>query len=272
MRFRKPSRSSRGSPRAMRGADRELEGSVAVVTGALGNLGPVWVATLAEAGARVVGIDLHDAEADFRLERADVTDRDALDGIRDRLLNELGTPTILVNNAGIDQPPQEEPQTYRVEDFPGDEFRRTLDVNLVGTFNAIQVFGPGMTVAGGGSIVNIGSLYASVAPEPAFYNHMELDPPFLKPPAYGASKAGVASLTRYFARLWGPSGVRVNTLSPGGVRGEQDERFVEKYCARVPLGRMAEAADLAGPLRFLASDASGYLTGHELRVDGGFTA
>jgi NAD(P)-dependent dehydrogenase (short-subunit alcohol dehydrogenase family) len=264
----------------MRGADPELEGSVAVVTGALGNLGPVWTATLAEAGAQVVGIDLPDAEAEtadqsqgrYRLERADVTDRDALEDIRDRLLDELGTPTILVNNAGIDQPPKQEPATYRVEDVPGEEFRRTLDVNLFGSFNAIQVFGPGMTAAGGGSIVNIGSLYASVAPDPSFYDHLAVEPPFLKPPAYGASKAGVVNLTGYFARLWGPSGVRVNTLSPGGVRGEQDAQFVEKYCARVPLGRMADAADLAGPLLFLVSEASGYLTGHELRVDGGFTA
>jgi NAD(P)-dependent dehydrogenase (short-subunit alcohol dehydrogenase family) len=82
----------------------------------------------------------------------------------------------------------------------------------------------------------------------------------------------VVSLTAYFARLWGPHGVRVNALSPGGVRADQDPEFVRKYCARVPLGRMAEAEDLAGPLLFLATDASRYLTGHELRVDGGFTA
>ena len=125
---------------------------------------------------------------------------------------------------------------------------------------------------GGGSIVNIGSLYASRAPDPAFYDHLEVDPPFLKPPAYGASKAGLVSLTRYFARLWGPHGVRVNALSPGGVSAGQDAEFVRKYCERVPLGRMAEPADLGGPLLFLASDASRYLTGHELRVDGGFTA
>ena len=80
------------------------------------------------------------------------------------------------------------------------------------------------------------------------------------------------SLTRYFARLWGPHGVRVNALSPGGVSAGQDAEFVRKYCERVPLGRMAEPADLGGPLLFLASDASRYLTGHELRVDGGFTA
>jgi NAD(P)-dependent dehydrogenase (short-subunit alcohol dehydrogenase family) len=117
--------------------------------------------------------------------------------------------------------------------------------------------------------VNIGSLYASIAPSPAFYDHI---PGFLKPPAYGASKAGVVALTRYFARLWGPSGVRVNVLSPGGVAGGQDPEFLAKFNARVALGRMAEADDLVGPLLFLASDESRYVTGQELRVDGGFTA
>jgi NAD(P)-dependent dehydrogenase (short-subunit alcohol dehydrogenase family) len=120
--------------------------------------------------------------------------------------------------------------------------------------------------------VNIGSLYATIAPDPGLYDHLELDPPFLKPPAYGASKAGVINLTRYLARLWGPKGVRVNALSPGGVAGGQDAEFMRKYEARTPLGRLADPAELAGPLVFLASDESSYLTGHELRVDGGFTA
>ncbi len=252
--------------------DLRLDGRVTVVTGALGKLGPVWTAALADAGATVIGIDLV-AEGDTRIEQADVTDRGALDRVRARLADEgLEIPSVLVNNAGIDQPPEAAATTYAVEDVPLDDFRRTLDVNLAGTFNAIQVFGSAMRDAGGGSIVNIGSLYASVAPEPAFYDHMGLDPPFLKPAAYGASKAGVLALTRYFARLWGPNGVRVNALSPGGVLGGQDAEFLRKYTARVPMGRMAEPADLAGPLLFLASDASRYVTGQELRVDGGFTA
>ena len=127
-----------------------------------------------------------------------------------------------------------------------------------------------MCEAGRGSIVNIASLYASIAPIPSLYDHIE--PTFTKPAAYGASKAAVVNLTRYYARLWGRYGVRVNALSPGGVRGMQDEEFVRKYSERVPLGRMAEAGDLVGPMLFLASDASRYVTGHELRVDGGFTA
>ena len=147
-----------------------------------------------------------------------MTDREALAAVRER----FDTPSILVNNAGIDQPPESGARTYRIEDVPLADFRRTVDVNLVGAFNAIQVFGSAMRDAGRGSIVNIGSLYASIAPEPAFYDHMEADPPFLKPAAYGASKAGLLALTRYFARLWGPQDVRVNALSPGGVLGGQD--------------------------------------------------
>jgi NAD(P)-dependent dehydrogenase (short-subunit alcohol dehydrogenase family) len=245
--------------------DGPLSGRLAVVTGALGRLGPVWVSTLEDAGATVVAIDVRESDG---VRQADVRDRGALERVRD----DVGIPDVLVNSAGIDQPPDAASATYRLEDVPLEEFRETLDVNLAGVFQTIQVFGPAMRDAGRGSIVNIGSLYASVAPEPRFYDHLELDPPFLKPAAYAASKAGVVNLTRYFARLFGPHGVRVNALSPGGVRGEQDDAFRSKYCERVPLGRMAEPDDLRGPLLFLASDASRYVTGHELRVDGGFTA
>jgi NAD(P)-dependent dehydrogenase (short-subunit alcohol dehydrogenase family) len=251
----------------------ELTDRVAVVTGAFGKLGPVWTSALTKAGATVVGLDLRAGETELtEVIEADVTDRASVEDARMRIEQEQGSVSILVNNAGIDQPPEAAARTYAIEDVPLDEFRRTIDVNLLGVFNATQVFGAAMRDAGRGAIVNIGSLYATVAPEPSFYEHMNVDPPFLKPAAYGASKAAVVNLTRYFARLWGPSGVRVNALSPGGVAGGQDAEFVAKYVARVPLGRMAEPEDLVGPLVFLVSDASRYLTGHELRVDGGFTA
>jgi NAD(P)-dependent dehydrogenase (short-subunit alcohol dehydrogenase family) len=253
-----------------------LDGRVAVVTGAAGKLGPTWCTALADAGATVVGVDLAAGrplpEGVQRLAAADVTDRSSLQTVLDDVAGSVGVPSVLVNGAGIDQPPDAQASTYRVEDIPVEQFRGTLDVNLIGTFQAIQMFGVAMRDAGGGSIVNIGSLYATLAPRPELYEHLGSDPPFLKPPAYGASKAGVISLTRYFARLWGPQGVRVNALSPGGVQGGQDEQFTAKYCAHVPLGRMADPEDLAAPLVFLASDASRYVTGQELRVDGGFTA
>jgi NAD(P)-dependent dehydrogenase (short-subunit alcohol dehydrogenase family) len=235
------------------GTDAPLSGRLAIVTGASGNLGPVWISALRGAGADVVGVDLHASEG---VHAADVTDRGSLAAV----LAETGAPDVLVNNAGIDSPPG------------GDEgdFSKTLEVNVTGLYNATQVFGEAMCEAGRGSIVNIGSLYASIAPIPALYDHIE--PPFTKPAAYGASKAAVVNLTRYFARLWGPRGVRVNALSPGGVHAGQDPEFVRKYSERVPLGRMAETDDLTGALLFLASDASAYVTGLELRVDGGFTA
>jgi len=179
---------------------------------------------------------------------------------------------VLVNNAGIDQPPSGDAGGVAIEDVSLDDFRRVLEVNLAGTFLVTQVFGSAMRDAGRGSIVNIGSLYATIAPDPAMYDHLDLEPPFLKPPAYGASKAGVVSLPKFFATHWAAAGIRVNTLSPGGVLAGQDEQFKAKYGARVPMRRMAEGEDLKGPLIFLASRASSYVTGHELRVEGGFTA
>jgi NAD(P)-dependent dehydrogenase (short-subunit alcohol dehydrogenase family) len=257
----------------MQEPDRPLAGRVAIVTGASGRLGAVWCTALEDAGATVIGIDLAGSNGGGRrIEQADITDRDAVEAVCATIERDAGTPWILVNAAGIDQPPDAAARTHAIEDVPLDDFRRTLDVNTAGTFVATQVFGSRMRDAGRGSIVNVGSLYATVAPDPRFYDHLDVDPPFLKPPAYGASKAAVLNLTTYFARLWGPAGVRVNALSPGGVAGGQDAEFVTKYTARVPLGRMAEFDDLTGPLLFLVSDESRYVTGHELRVDGGFTA
>jgi NAD(P)-dependent dehydrogenase (short-subunit alcohol dehydrogenase family) len=262
-----------------------LDGRVAIVTGACGKLGPIWTETLLDAGAAVAALDLERAsappplarlleergEARVRLYRADVRSRAELAASLERMIADLGTPEVLVNNAGIDQPPGTQ-APFLLEDIPAERFRDVLEVNLVGAFQAMQVFGGAMARAGRGSIVNIGSLYATVSPDARLYDHIQQDPPFLKPPAYGASKAGLLNLTRFFATHWGPHGVRVNGLSPGGVLGGQDEEFKRKFTSRVPLGRMAEARDLRGPLLFLASDASAYVTGENLKVDGGFTA
>ena len=263
-----------------------LAGEIAVVTGALGRLGPVWAEALIEAGATVAALDRPGARpsAAFtelsgradpsRLHRfdADVTERSSIDAARDAISEKLGSPSILVNNAGVDQPPDSATDRFRIEDMPIEMFRRMIEVNLLGTFQMIQSFGALMIGRRRGSIVNIGSLYASVSPDQRFYDHFEGALPFLKVPAYGASKAAVVNLTKYFATLWGAYDVRVNTLSPGGVLASQDPDFKKKYSARVPLGRMAGDVDLKGPLVFLASNASSYVTGHELRVDGGFTA
>ena len=262
-----------------------LDGQVAVVTGACGRLGPIWIEALVVAGARVAALELPGAAASSayrsveecagpKLQRfdCDITNRSSIESALAAVTGRMGTPTVLVNNAGVDQPPDSGGNRSRIEDLPIEQFRRMLDVNLTGTFQVTQVFGSAMAARGAGSIINIGSLYASVSPDQRFYDHLPGDLPFLKSPAYGASKAAVVNLTKYFSTMWGLRGVRVNTLSPGGVVGGQDEQFKKKYGARVPLGRMAQPEDLKGPLIFLASPASSYVTGHELRVDGGFTA
>jgi NAD(P)-dependent dehydrogenase (short-subunit alcohol dehydrogenase family) len=263
----------------------QLDGQIAVVTGALGKLGPIWVQTLLGAGASVLALDrtgqpvcepveqlqrTYD-ENRLCLAEADVTNRGEVERALAGCEQKLGIPTILVNNAGIDQPPGKDATGSRLEDIPIEINRQILEVNTLGLFVVTQVFGGRMAESGGGSIINIGSLYASVSPDAHFYDHIKSDPPFLKPPAYGASKAAVLNLTKYLATFWAPSGVRVNALSPGGVRGGQDADFMRKFCKRVPMGRMANATDLQGPLLFLASRASAYVTGINLKVDGGFT-
>ena len=263
-----------------------LDGRVALVTGALGNLGPVWTKALLEAGASVIGLDVPGAspnaafsalqsefgDARLALLPASVTERSALLTARDHVHSAFGRVDVLVNNAGVDQPPSPSGGGYLLEDIPFEVNRRIFDVNVLGLFQVVQVFAPAMIQARHGSIINIGSLYATVSPDARFYDHIVSDPPFLKPPAYGASKAAVVNLTKYLATAFGPHNVRVNALSPGGVLGGQDDEFKRKFCARIPLGRMARHEDLVGPLQFLASDASSYVTGTELRIDGGFTA
>ena len=263
----------------------ELQGEIGVVTGALGKLGPIWVESLLTAGASVLAMDrpgispspdYERLESRFgskrlALARADVCRRAELDAALGECRELFGAPTILVNNAGIDAPPATGGRSHRLEEIPLEMNLRILEVNAAGLFLVTQVFGGAMAQAGRGSIINIGSLYASVSPDARFYNHIPSDPPFIKPPAYGASKAAVVNLTKYLAAHLAPHGVRVNTLSPGGVLGEQDAEFKRKFCERVPLGRMATAEDLRGPLLFLASRASAYVTGINLRVDGGFT-
>jgi NAD(P)-dependent dehydrogenase (short-subunit alcohol dehydrogenase family) len=263
-----------------------LKGEIAVVTGALGKLGPIWIDTLLEAGAKVFALDHPNAQISqgyknlqerfdaqhLQLAFADVTVREAVEAVFQQCLEAFGVPSVLVNNAGIDQPPGQLDKGYRLEEIPFEQNREVFEVNTLGLFLVTQVFGGQMVKAGRGSIINIGSLYASVSPDSRFYDHIKSDPPFLKPPAYGASKAAVVNLTKYLATLWAPYGVRVNALSPGGVLGGQDPEFKRKFCERVPLGRMAEDSDLRGPMLFLASSASSYVTGIELVVDGGFTA
>lgn len=266
-------------------AEFDLSGRVAIVTGAGGLLGVEHCRALAEAGATVVAADSdrHAAERArsaspelIRPAELDVTDPASARALLADVMDIDGRLDILINNAAINdkfEDPQQAIDASRFENYPLDRWQRSIDVNLTGVFVCCQVFGASMAEAGQGSIVNIASTYGIVGPDQSIYQTAEGSQAFFKPPAYTASKGGVIALTRFLAAYWGAAGVRVNTLSPGGVEADgQAEEFTSRYAARTPLGRMATRTDYRGALVFLASDASHYMTGANLVVDGGWTA
>ena len=263
-----------------------LRGRTAIVTGAVGLLGREHCLALGEAGANVVVTDLDagacDAVANDLRARdvpvlalaADITDRASLEQLRDATLARFGAIDISVHNAAIDDKfdPGADLDASRFENYSIERWRRSMDVNVTGTFLCCQVLGAEMARRGRGSIVNVASTYGVVAPDQGLYRTVDGRQRFFKSAAYPVSKGAVVALSRYLATYWGGAGVRVNTLSPGGVEAGQDAHFVESYSRRTPLGRMAKRDDYRGAVVFLASDASSYLTGFNLVVDGGWTA
>ena len=242
-----------------------LSGRLAIVTGGAGQLGAEIARGLEERGAEVAVFDI---AADRY--RVDVTDRAALEAAVD----EIGTPHVLINAAALDTPPDAPAEEVGpVETYPEASFDRVMDVNVKGTFLACQVVGARMAAAGRGSIVNISSIYGMLSPVQDVYEFRRGDgDEFYKPVAYSVSKSALYNLTRYFATYWAKSGVRVNTLTLAGVANDQPREFVDAYTARMPVGRMADVGEVVGPVVFLASEASSYVTGANLVVDGGWSA
>jgi NAD(P)-dependent dehydrogenase (short-subunit alcohol dehydrogenase family) len=267
-----------------------LAGRVAVVTGAAGLLGRRHCAALAAAGARVVATDLADAACAAVVREiavagqtggaalpwaADITRPESVAALRDAVLERCGAIDVLVNNAALNEKvesPLAAGEVLRFENFPLALWEDSLRVNVTGTFLCCQLLGAEMARRGAGSIVNIASTYAMVAPDQSLYRQPDGTQTFFKSAAYPTTKGAVLALTRFLAAYWGGAGVRVNALSPGGVENGQDAGFVARYAARTPLGRMADPSDYEGALVFLASDASRYMTGANLVVDGGWTA
>lgn len=207
----------------------------------------------------------------------DIQSKNEINAFLDTLEKKWGTPDVLVNNAGIDTQPSAPPEVSGpFEDFPEEVFREVVNVNLVGTFLMTQAVGRRMVLAKkSGSIINIGSFYGMVSPVQDIYAYKKEKTgiAFIKPVAYSAAKSGIYNLTRYCATYWGKQGIRVNTFTPSGVfRDTQDKEFQVNYCNRMPVGRMAQADEYNGAIIFLASNASKYMTGSNLVMDGGWTA
>ncbi|WP_374687347.1 SDR family oxidoreductase [Promineifilum sp.] len=261
-----------------------LDNKTAVVTGALGLIGRRHCEALAAYGANVIVADL-EAEACAAFAATlpapalgcalDVTDPDAITALRDAALARFGHLDVLVNNAAINdmfESPAMAAEQSRFESYPLAMWQKSLDANVTGVFLCSQILGAPMAAQGRGSIINVASTYGIVAPDQSLYQTPDGRQPFYKSPAYPTTKGAVIAFTRFLAAYWGSAGVRVNTLSPGGVENNQHEYFVRNYSARTMLGRMALPTDYQGALVFLASDASAYMTGANLVVDGGWTA
>lgn len=263
-----------------------MSGRTALVTGACGILGQHFCRALADSGAGVVAVDLEepavsalagDLQAEYGVPAlglvCDVSRPGDVAAMLSEASRQLGGLHVVVNNAAS-KTDDLEAFFAPTEDYSLESWREVMSVNLEGLFLVAQGAGRLMIEQGeGGTIIQIASIYGVVAPDDRIYEGSHyLGRQINTPPVYAASKAGVVGLTRYLAARWAPHGIRVNSLTPGGVRSGQNDAFVERYTARVPLQRMAEAEEMAGPLIFLASPASSYVTGQNIIVDGGLTA
>lgn len=267
-----------------------LKDKVAVVTGGMGLLGKQHCVALAEAGANVIICDLdQDAAEDFAATlptwstgiETDITNLGSVKALKINILKKYGRIDILVNNAAINDM-VEKPISLKsskgnslnssmFENYPLDLFKKVMDVNITGTFICSQVIGSYFAKCKQGNIINIASTYGVVAPDQSIYRTKDNKQKFYKSAAYPVTKGAVIAFTKFLAAYWGEKNVRVNSLSPGGVENGQDLEFIENYSKKTPLKRMAKPYEYKGALVFLASDASSYMTGANLIVDGGWT-
>jgi NAD(P)-dependent dehydrogenase (short-subunit alcohol dehydrogenase family) len=267
----------------------DLTGKVAVVTGGPGLLGVEFCRTLAEAGAAVVVADINDQAASAVAEslrregfqalavQTDVTNADSVQAMVNETVQSFGRLDILVNSAALD--PKVDPAALEVqsaplgafEEFPLEAWKKALDVNLTGMFLCCQKAVIPMKAQGFGSMINICSTYGLVAPDQRIYQK-DGQQRLYKPVYYSVTKAGVLGLTRYLAAYYAGTEIRCNALTPGGVFHNHDDTFLKAYSSRTILGRMAKKDEMNGALLFLASDASSYMTGSNVVVDGGWTA
>ncbi|MEM1251140.1 MAG: SDR family oxidoreductase [Cyanobacteria bacterium P01_H01_bin.21] len=271
----------------MANLNNTLIGKTALITGAAGLLGIEHAIALAELGAKVILTDINETalkQAVQRLSqeisnvqvntyRMDVTDSESITHVQSAL-HPTGGVDILINNAAIDPKVNNDgsvAEMSRFEHFPLDQWDFQLDVGLKGAFLCSQVFGTAMAKRGSGVIVNIASDLSVIAPDQRLYR--QTDRPNkqqpVKPVTYSVIKTALIGLTRYLATYWAQQGVRVNAISPGGVYTNQDEGFVERLTQLIPIGRMAERSEYRGVIQFLCSEASRYMTGQNIVVDGG---
>jgi NAD(P)-dependent dehydrogenase (short-subunit alcohol dehydrogenase family) len=252
--------------------DFDLNGQVVVITGGAGILGRRFTAAVQSRGARVAVLDTKECRANGPQVNSyccDVTRAEQLQSAAGLIERDLGGVTALVNAAAT----KSEHFFAPVETFPLRDWEEVMAVNVTAAMLACQVFGTAMAKRGRGSIVNILSIYGVVAPDQRIYEGSLYEGRAINTPAvYSTSKAALWGLTRYLAVYWAEKGVRVNAITPGGVFSGQNDAFVSRYSARVPLRRMAQEDELSGGLVYLLSNTSSYVTGQNIVIDGGLSA
>ncbi len=261
-----------------------LSGKVVLVTGGAGLLGQVFCQAFAVSGADVAVVDIDDQAAKSVADAVskksgrkvagfgcDITSPESVAQMVAAVVINFGRIDVLVNNAASKGSNLDE-FFKPFEDYSLQTWREVMSVNIDGLFLVAQAVGKQMKLQGGGSIIQTSSIYGVVAPDQRIYEGSQYNGrPINTPAVYSASKAAVVGLTSYLSTYWADSGIRVNSLTPGGISSGQNKTFDDKYSNRVPLGRMGQASELTGALIYLASDASSYVTGQNLIVDGGLS-
>lgn len=241
-----------------------LADKIVVITGGGGLIGRSLVKQVRGDGGIAINADLNPAEGDEEgFIKCDITSEDQVQALVDEVVARYGRIDGWVNNAY----PRTKDWGTRFEDIPVDSWSRNVDLQMNSVFLGCQLALRHMSTRKAGSIVNVASMYGVVGPDFEVYNGTEMT----MPAAYSAIKGGVVNFTRYLASYYGPQGVRVNCVSPGGVFDGQPELFVKQYEEKVPLRRMARPEEISPPVAFLLSDQSSYVTGHNLMIDGGWT-
>jgi len=257
----------------------DLSGKVIILTGAAGNLGSQYAEGLSQAGANVVLADLdyskceqiakrlkEEYDVDPKPIKLDLTKQSSISSLVSKTIKKYSKIDVLINNAAYQG--NDVIRKTPFEDLALIDWNEAVAVNLTGIFLTCQEVGKIMKKQKQGNIINIGSTYGLVAPDQRIYGNSGQNAASF----YAATKSAVINLTRYLASYWANTGIRVNTLTPGGVRRNQTTSFIKNYSQKTMLGRMAENDEYVGAIIFLASDASSYMTGSNLIVDGGWTA